>query len=114
MPYIDVKTNISTDKTMKESLKTELTKALENSFPGKTERWLMLNFTSDCEMYFAGSDKPCMMVDISIFGSQSDKNYDKMTAAVCELVESVCKIPQDRVYVKYSEYTHWGFGGSNF
>ena len=54
------------------------------------------------------------MIDVSIFGSQLKKNYDKMTAAVTELVAKECAIPAARIYVKYTEYDKWGWNGSNF
>lgn len=114
MPYIDAKTNISLSKEKTEILKSKLADILANAFPGKTENWLMLNFTSDCNMYFGGSDKPCIMLDISIFGKQSDSSYDKMTSAVCSLITAECNIPTDRIYVKYSEYDHWGWNCTNF
>lgn len=114
MPYIEAKTNITLTKEKTDVLKSKLAEVLAQSFPGKTENWLMLNFVYDCNMYFGGSDKPCIMIDISIFGGQTDKSYDKMTAAVCELIEKECGIPANRTYVKYSEYDHWGWNGGNF
>ncbi|MGN1409799.1 MAG: phenylpyruvate tautomerase MIF-related protein [Eubacteriales bacterium] len=114
MPYIEFKTNTSLTKEKQISLKSKLADALSSSFPGKSENWLMISFSPDTSMFFGGSDKPCVMIDISIFGNQSKKSYDKMTAEVCSLVEKECSIPADRVYVKYSEYDKWGFDGSNF
>ena len=114
MPYIDVKTNVSLPKTKTDLLKTEIAGILASSFPGKTENWLMLNFTENANMYFGGSDAPCIMLDVAIFGSQADESYDKMTSAVCALIEKECGIPQNRVYVKYSEYDRWGWNGMNF
>ena len=62
----------------------------------------------------AGSDAPCCMIDVSIFGGQAKKNYDKMTTAVTELIAEECAIPAERIYVKYTEYDKWGWNGSNF
>ena len=114
MPYIDLKTNVKLPKETTELLKSEIAGILSNSFPGKTENWLMLNFTGDSTMYFAGSDAPCMFVDVAIFGSQTDKSYDKMTAALTDLLTKTCGIPANRLYVKYAEVFHWGWNGSNF
>ena len=114
MPYIDLKTNIKLSKETTDLLKSEIAGILAASFPGKTENWLMLNFTGDSTMYFAGSDAPCMFVDVAIFGSQTDKSYDKMTAGLTELLTKTCGIPADRLYVKYGEVFHWGWNGSNF
>lgn len=114
MPYIEAKTNITLSKEKTDILKSKIAEALAAAFPGKTENWLMLNFVSNCNMYFGGSDKPCIMLDIAIFGSQSDASYNKMTSAVCELINRECAIPTERIYVKYSEYDHWGWMGNNF
>lgn len=114
MPYIDVRSNTALTKEKTSLLKSKIAEILASSFPGKTENWLMMSFTGDADMYFAGSDAPCMMVDIAIFGSQSDSSYDKMTAGVCALIEKECSIPADRVYVKYTEYSHWGWNNMNF
>ena len=54
------------------------------------------------------------MVDVSIFGPQTKKNYGKMTAAVTDLIAEACGIPADRIYVKYTEYDKWGWNGGNF
>ena len=114
MPFIDVKTNISLPKDKTDLLKAQIAEILAASFPGKTENWLMLNFTDNCSMYFAGSDAPCMFVDIAIFGSQSDAAYDAMTAGMCALIEKECDVSKDRVYIKYEEVSHWGWNSMNF
>ncbi len=114
MPYIDLKTNVSLTKDTTDLLKSKIAAVLADSFPGKTENWLMLNFTGNCNMYFAGSDAPCMFVDIAIFGSQTTQSYDKMTAGLTDLLTKTCGIPADRIYVKYEEVSRWGWNGSNF
>ena len=114
MPFINAKTNIVISRETQVLLKSKLADAMSSSFPGKTENWLMLTFTGDCNMYFAGNDSPCMMVDIAIFGKQSDTSYDKMTSAVCDLMNKECALPADRVYVKYTEYDRWGWNNMNF
>lgn len=114
MPYIEAKTNISLSQETESVLKSKIAALLADSFPGKTENWLMLHFVPQCDMFFGGSDAPCMMIDIAIFGSQSDASYDAMTAAMCSLIEKECDIPADRIYVKYEEVTHWGWNRANF
>ncbi len=114
MPFIEVKTNTAIAKESELAIKSEIAKLLAESFPGKTENWLMLDFAENCRMYFSGSDKPCAMVRIALFGHGSGKSFDKMTAGVCSLIESRLAIPADRVYVKYEEVSHWGWNGGNF
>ena len=113
MPYIETKLSTPLTKEKETVLKNALGKLIEN-FPGKTESWLMLNFADNCPMYFNGSDEPCAMVTISIFGKGSAAAYDKMTADVCELMTKETGISPSRIYVKYEEVSHWGWNGTNF
>ncbi len=114
MPFIETKTNIKLTKETMENLKSRFAKATSDSFPGKTENWLMVEFCDDSVMYFGGTSDPCMIVNVEIFGHATDASYDKMTSAVCEIVEAECGIPADRIYVKYEEIDHWGWNGTNF
>ena len=114
MPFINAKTNTALTAEQEVLLKAKLADAMSASFPGKTENLLMIQFETGCHMFFAGSDAPCMMVHMDIFGAQSDKAYDKMTAAVCDLISKECGISADRIYVKYTEVDHWGWNGNNF
>lgn len=114
MPYINVKTNAEVPKKTEVALKSKIARAMEDSFPGKTENWLMVNIEGFCSMYLGGSDLPCVMFEVDIFGEQSDEAYERMTAKLCTLAEEELKVAPDRVYVKYGEYTHWGWNGSNF
>ena len=114
MPYIDVHTNTELPREKTEALKSEIARVLADSFPGKTENWLMLRFNGGEDMFFGGSAAPCAMIDVFIFGAQAKKNYDKMTAAVTELIAEECAIPAERIYVKYTECDKWGWNGGNF
>ena len=112
MPFIDSKITVPVKPEMKEELKSELGGAIK--LIAKTENWLMLRFVGDETMYFGGSDAPCLMADVCVFGKQSKESYAKMTAAVTELLSAECAVPADRIYVKYTEYDKWGWNGGNF
>ena len=114
MPDITGQTNSSFEKEKEVRLKSELAKILAECVPGKTENWLMINFEYGCSMYFAGSDAPCMLVSIEIFGTQADHSFEMMTEKTCDLFSSVCGIPANRIYVKYDEVDRWGWDGKNF
>lgn len=114
MPFINLKTTVKIDEDVKALLTKEFGKII-TLFPGKSETWLMLNFT-DCEkMAFRGNaDADCAMVSVDLLGAASDKAYDDVTKAICIAVNQILGVPLDRTYVKYSEYQHWGFAGANF
>jgi hypothetical protein len=113
MPYITAKTNVAISKEKEIVLKKALGKAIE-SFPRKSETWLMIQFEDESRMWFQGSDEPAAMVEVKIFGRGSEDSYAKMTKIVCELFEKELGIPGGRVYVRYDECFLWGMDGKNF
>lgn len=112
MPFIELKTNQNIEK-IKDTLKAELGDAI-TAIPGKSETWLMVELEGDKAMYFKGSDEPCAMFEIAIFGKASDDTYDDLTNRICEISERLLSVPADRTYVKYSEIDHWGYNNFNF
>jgi len=113
MPYINTTVSVSIPKNVEKELAREFGRAI-TLIRGKTEKWLMLNFTENSRMYFDGSDAPAAMVEVQIFGSASDSEYDALTARMCEIVSEKLSVAPDRVYVKYEEYDRWGWNGGNF
>ncbi|HBL41086.1 MAG TPA: hypothetical protein DDY98_05770 [Ruminococcaceae bacterium] len=113
MPFIQTKTNTSISVDQEKSLKEKFGKDIRY-LPGKTERWLMLDFEGDCRMWFDGKDTSCAMLEVKLFGKAQESAYEKLTAALTEDVASVLGISSDRIYVKYEEIDHWGWNGSNF
>ena len=92
----------------------KMARALE-AIPGKSEDWLMCEFTDNCRLWFAGkNDAPAAFVQVKIFGKAHKEAYDRMTGAVCGVLGEELGIPADRIYITYSEYTDWGWNGSNF
>lgn len=112
MPFITVKTNqnISEQKTI---IKSELGKAI-TAIPGKSEAWLMVELEGNKDMYFKGSDEPCAMFEVAIFGTASSDAYDHLTKQICNISTKYLNVPADRTYVKYSEIDNWGYDNFNF
>lgn len=113
MPYIHTKTNVSISVEKEVVLKTEFGKAI-SLIPGKSERWLMLNFTDSEHIWFAGDNSPAAMLEVEIFGKASDLAYDSLTQKLTEIISAELAISPSRVYVKYEEIEHWGWNSSNF
>ena len=111
MPFIEVKTNQTiADKA---ALKSALGEAI-TAIPGKSEAWLMVELEDKKDMYFKGSDEPCAMFEIAVFGKASNDAYDDLTNRICDISEKLLGVAADRTYVKYSETEHWGFNRFNF
>ena len=113
MPYISVKTALKPEKNQVEAIKTAFGKAIE-IIPGKTERWLMVSFETQDYLFFSGDSMPAAMIEVSVFGKTKPEFYEKLTAKICDIIEKELEIPQEKIYVKYSETENWGWNGKNF
>ena len=115
MPFIDTKLNFRLSEEKEEILKTKLGEAI-SAFPGKSEYWLMLNFSDNCRMWFRGYSNrfPMAMVEVKLFGTADDESCANMTKIICDLFHSELDISPDHVYVKYDFTDHWGWNGENF
>ena len=114
MPFIDTKLNIRLSKEKEETLKTRLGEAI-STFAGKSEYWLMLNFSDNCRMWFRGYDRfPVAMVEVKLFGTADGDTCERMTAVICKLFYEELDIAPDHVYVSYSFCEQWGWNGENF
>lgn len=114
MPYI--RTTVSTPLTEenKTNLKSKLGEAIA-LIPGKSESWLMLSFEDNMSMYFKGDNSAeNAYLEVSIFGSTSDAAYDRLTAALSEIINEELGIDRSNIYIKYEEADHWGWNGNNF
>lgn len=112
MPFINVRTNNNLSDS-KEIIKSELGKAI-TAIPGKSEGWLMVEISDNLDMYFKGTDEPCAMFEVAIFGKASDNAYDDLTRRLCFVSEKYLGVSPDRTYVKYTEIEHWGYNNFNF
>lgn len=113
MPFINTNTNVNVTDEQREQLKTELGKAIE--CVGKSESWLMLSFEDNCKMYFKGdSSSPMAFVDVSVFGKSSDSGCQAMTKELCRIYNDILGISPDKLYIKYSGTTQWGWNNMNF
>lgn len=113
MPFINTKTNVKITDEKRNELKCELGKAIE--LLDKSEKWLMLNFEDEQNMYFKGENSnPMAFVDISVFGKSTDENCEKMTKHLCGVFSDVLGISPDMIYIKYSGTNQWGWNNMNF
>lgn len=114
MPYIRTTVSNSISETARDNLKKKLGEAIA-LIPGKSEAWLMLAFEDNMKMYFKGecSDEYAY-VEVSLFGSTSDAAYERLTAAISEIINEELGIDRANIYVKYEEADHWGWNGTNF
>lgn len=113
MPFISTKTNVEISTEKEQIIKSRLGEAI--SLVGKSEGWLMLEFSDNCKMYFKGeSSSPMAFLDVSIFGNASKSACENFTREACRIMSEELGISPDKVYVKYEFSTEWGWNNMNF
>lgn len=113
MPFIQTKTNVSLSADQKESLQQALGKAIA-IIPGKSEQWLMLSFDDQVPMAFAGTNDPCAMVQVLVYGNPNPDAYSSLTEEITSVLHHTLNIDPARIYVAYQETHNWGWNGANF
>lgn len=114
MPYIRTTVSNKVLDSARENIKTKLGQAIA-LIPGKTEAWLMLAFEDNMKMYFKGEcENDYAYVEVSLLGTASDAAYDRLTAAISEIINEELGIGRENIYIKYEEAGHWGWNGVNF
>lgn len=113
MPFIDSKITVPVTAEKKETLKSQLGKAV--SILNKPESYLMVGFEDNYDLYMGGRKlEKGAFVAVSLFGSASPQAYEKMTGEICRIFKEQLDIPGDGVYVTYTGISDWGFNGRNF
>ena len=113
MPYIETTSNVSIPGRKEQVIKDRMGDAIEK-IPGKTESWLMLSFRDTAAMYFKGTDAPCAICQVKLFGgSATEEDYAALTEALTDILREELDIDSDRIYVTYEEIGFWGWNGGN-
>lgn len=113
MPYIDLKISKKLDENQKEKIKSDLGGAI--SVLHKPESYLMVGIDDGYTLYFAGSKvSDGAYVSVSLFGSASSADYEKMTGEICKILSARAGLQPRNIYVTYRGVNDWGWSGSNF
>ncbi len=114
MPFIDSKISIRITEDQELELKKRLGEAI-SILPGKSERWLMTGFADGYHLYFGGDNSaPSAFIDVSVFGAADSGAFSVLTSEISKIFEEVLGISPDRIYVKYTATSDWGWNGNNF
>ncbi|MBQ8311465.1 MAG: hypothetical protein IJX80_10685 [Clostridia bacterium] len=113
MPFINTKLNRPLSAEKEEILKARLGEAI-TLFPGKSEYWLMLNFSENERMWFRGYNNfPIAYVEVQLFGHADSATCSKMTGKICKIFHEELNIHPEHTYVKYEFVDEWGWNGEN-
>lgn len=114
MPCIQLNISKKIDETQELHIKEKLGKAI-GLLPGKSENWLMVTIKDAVTVYFRGSkSEPAAFVSVGVYGREDGNAFNKLTGAICDILQQELNISPDHVYVQYSATQHWGWNGSNF
>ena len=110
MPFIDSRITVKVTEEKKEILKAKFGKAV--NLIGKPESFLMVGIEDNYSLYFAGDKlEKGAYIAVSLYGSASEGDYEKMTSAICEILEDELEIPGNHVYVTFHSCNDWGWNG---
>ena len=115
MPVIHTHVSTPVSAQQRERIKAAYGRAI-TAVPGKSERWLMCPFEDNMPIYFAGDgSKPAAYVEVNVFGHDVPRaSWEQLTTAITKTLGSELGIPADRMYIRYTASTDWGWNGSNF
>lgn len=111
MPYIAINTSKSLSDAQKEALKTALGEKIA-VIPGKSESKLMIDISDGHTIYFAGEKRDLAYVDVKCYGATEFANKKAFTEAAFVAVQQATGLPQNGIYLTYSEFENWGALGS--
>ncbi len=113
MPFIDCKITEKLTEEKKEEIKRKFGQAV--TCLHKTETYLMAGFADGYDLYLGGKKlKKGAYLAVSLYGTASASDYEKMTQALCKIMGATLQIPADCIYITYREVSDWGWNGSNF
>lgn len=113
MPYIQIKTNVAVLPKTEELLKSAMGTAIY-AIPGKSEAWLMFEIQDKCRLWFQGTNEPCAMVEVHLFGQTDENETANFTALATKEISERTGVPQNRIFVKYAQTPLWGWNATNF
>ena len=111
MPYIAINTSKNLSDIQKDELKTLLGEKI-TVIPGKSESRLMIDISDNHTMYFAGEKRELAYIDVKCYGTTEFTYKKAFTEEVFKIVQEITELPQDSIYLTYSEFENWGTNGS--
>ena len=112
MPLLSLKTNINIDdkQNLASSMSAKVAELLH-----KPERYVMVSLEDQLNMTFAGNDAPLMYMELKSINLPQSETA-QISTALCELINQQTAIPQDRIYIEFSnaERHMWGWNGATF
>ncbi len=114
MPYLRIQTNQTVLPEERDTLLAEASRTAAEML-GKPERYVMVALRDGVPMVFAGSDAPCVYLELKSIGLPDERTAE-LSASLCELMERQLQVSRERVYIEFAsaERHLWGWNGATF
>lgn len=114
MPLLRIQTNQPIEQGKHQRLLSNASQVVAEQL-GKPERYVMVSLESNNTMLFAGSDAPLAFLELKSIGLPESRTTE-LSQALCGLMQQELGVPQDRVYVEFSDAPRkmWGWNGGTF
>lgn len=114
MPLLTIETNQHPSESSLADLLKSATELVSERL-GKPERYVMVRYSHNPHMLFAGEDQPLAYLEMKSIGL-AESATGALSEALCRLVEAQLKVPPDRVYIEFSDAPRrmWGWNGGTF
>ena len=113
MPLITTEVNVALSDPLK--VAKALGKAAAEGL-GKSPAYVASNVRDNAVIAFQSSDGPCALCHVKSIGMIDLEHNEKTVEKVSEVLEDMCGIPKDRVYITFEDVARhcWGFNGKTF
>ncbi len=114
MPYCKITTNISPGEAACEELLRKASTSVA-AVLGKPEQYVMVAVETGGRMLFAGSDEPCVFIDLRSIGLPESKTKP-LSKELCAVCKETIGVKSDRVYIAFQSAAGamWGWNGGTF
>ena len=84
------------------------------SLLGKPASYVMIKYTHNTHMLFAGTDEPLAYVQLKSLGLP--KHTSELSAIICDVLRDFFLVPPERTYIEFSspDRDKWGWNRSTF
>jgi phenylpyruvate tautomerase PptA (4-oxalocrotonate tautomerase family) len=109
---------ITTNQPLPEAGRPATLKQLSEIVAGlldKPEQYVMVSYTHNPDMLFAGSDAPLAYLELKSIGLPGERTGE-LSGALATAVGEHLQVPADRVYIEFADAERhmWGWNGRTF
>ena len=114
MPLLKLETTVVLSEDNRKALLASLSKTVAETI-GKPEQYVMVT-VGQAAMLMSGNPGAAAFMDVRSIGGLTNEVNRKLSQKVCKLLNDSLGVPEDRVYLNFTEVeaSNWGWNGSTF